>query len=361
MSYPEIHQAFWTAPVLTPTAGWGPIRPGPGGGGRLAVCILGPRRPGSPAGGRRPGDPHGPGETGFWSVFVPGLAQGDCYQYRVTGADGTVQLHADPYGFASQLRPARPAGWPCWIFPLTTGNGWPAGPKAGDLPSEHLRDARRQLEAQGRGGRPRGLVQLEELARELIPWLKEHNFTHVELLPLAEHPFDGSWGYQTTGYFAVTSRYGTPAQFAAFGQRLPPDGHRGDHGLCAGPLCRRPHRPWPGWDGTYLYEYDSDVGQSEWGTCNFNYYRGEVRSFLNSACSLWMDVYHCDGIRMDAISRAVYWLGDPARGGQPGGPGLSAEPQPRPEPAVAHRHLHRRGLHQLPENHRPHPLRRGGL
>ncbi len=67
-------------------------------------------------------------------------------------------------------------------------------------------------------------------------------------------------------------------------------------------------------DGTYLYEYDSDVGHSEWGTCNFNFYRGEVRTFLNSACAMWMDVYHCDGIRMDAISRAIYWQGDPARG-----------------------------------------------
>ena len=127
----------------------------------------------------------------------------------------------------------------------------------------------------------------------------------MELLPLAEHPFDGSWGYQTTGYFSVTSRYGSPAQFASFVNAC----HRMGIGVImdfvpvhfaanADALAR--------FDGTYLYEYDSDVGHSEWGTCNFNYCRGEIRSFLNSAAALWMDVYHCDGIRMDAISRAIY-------------------------------------------------------
>ena len=158
-----------------------------------------------------------------------------------------------------------------------------------------------------------GWYDYEELARELIPWLLDHHFTHVELLPLAEHPFDGSWGYQTTGYFSVTSRYGSPAQFASFVNAC----HRMGIGVImdfvpvhfaanADALAR--------FDGTYLYEYDSDVGHSEWGTCNFNYYRGEIRSFLNSAAALWMDVYHCDGIRMDAISRALYWQGDPNRG-----------------------------------------------
>ncbi len=113
--------------------------------------------------------------------------------------------------------------------------------------------------------------------------------------------------------FSVTSRYGTPAQFAGFVNAC----HRMGIGVImdfvpvhfaanADALAK--------FDGTYLYEYDSDVGHSEWGTCNFNYYRREVCSFLNSAAALWMDVYHCDGIRMDAISRALYWQGDPNRG-----------------------------------------------
>ena len=108
----------------------------------------------------------------------------------------------------------------------------------------------------------------------------------MELLPLAEHPFDGSWGYQTTGYFSVTSRYGSPAQFASFVNAC----HRMGIGVIM------------------------DFVPVHWGTCNFNYYRREVCSFLSSAAGLWMDVYHCDGIRMDAISRALYWQGDPNRG-----------------------------------------------
>ncbi len=136
----------------------------------------------------------------------------------------------------------------------------------------------------------------------------------MELLPLAEHPFDGSWGYQTTGYFSVTSRYGSPAQFAGFVNAC----HRMGIGVIMDFLYPSTLPPTatrsPKFDGTHLYEYDSDVGHSEWGTCNFNYYRREVCSFLSSAAALWMDVYHCDGIRMDAISRALYWQGDPNRG-----------------------------------------------
>ena len=135
----------------------------------------------------------------------------------------------------------------------------------------------------------------------------------MELLPLAEHPFDGSWGYQTSGYFSVTSRYGSPADFAAFVNAC----HRMGIGVIMDfvPVHFAANGDaLANFDGTHLYEYDSDVGHSEWGTCNFNYYRREVCSFLNSAAALWMDVYHCDGIRMDAISRALYWQGDPNRG-----------------------------------------------
>ena len=132
----------------------------------------------------------------------------------------------------------------------------------------------------------------------------------MELLPLAEHPFDGSWGYQTTGYFSVTSRYGDPADFAAFINAC----HRMGIGVIMDfvPVHFAANGDaLANFDGTHLYEYDSDVGHSEWGTCNFNYYRREVCSFLNSAAALWMDVYHCDGIRMDAISRALYWQATP--------------------------------------------------
>ena len=218
-----------------------------------------------------PGVPMEKADTGLWSGFIAGLAEGDLYKYRVHGADGSVVLHSDPYAFSTELRPGTASRLARLDF------------RFDDSAWMERRDKCRNL--------PLNIYELHA----------------------GEHPFDGSWGYQTTGYFSVTSRYGSPAQFASFVNAC----HRMGIGVImdfvpvhfaanADALAR--------FDGTYLYEYDSDVGHSEWGTCNFNYYRGEIRSFLNSAAALWMDVYHCDGIRMDAISRAIYWQGDPNRG-----------------------------------------------
>ena len=249
--------------------------------------------------------------AGVWSCTAK-AKEGQLYKFRVLGPDGCWAEHSDPCALAAELRP----GTASRLFDLShleaqfTDGVWMAGQdKHYDRPMNiyemHVGSWKR---------RPDGSwYDYEELAQELIPWLVEHQYTHVELLPLAEHPFDGSWGYQNTGYFAPTSRYGTPVQFARFVNAC----HMAGIGVLmdfvpvhfaknADGLARL--------DGTFLYEYDSDVGQSEWGTCNFNFYRGEVRSFLNSAAAIWLDLYHCDGIRMDAISRALYWLGDPSRG-----------------------------------------------
>ena len=249
--------------------------------------------------------------AGVWSCTAK-AKEGQLYKFRVLGPDGGWTEHSDPCALAAELRP----GTASRLFDLShleaqfTDGVWMAGQdKHYDRPMNiyemHVGSWKR---------RPDGSwYDYEELAQELIPWLVEHQYTHVELLPLAEHPFDGSWGYQNTGYFAPTSRYGTPVQFARFVNAC----HMAGIGVLmdfvpvhfaknADGLARL--------DGTFLYEYDSDVGQSEWGTCNFNFYRGEVRRFLNSAAAIWLDLYHCDGIRMDAISRALYWLGDPSRG-----------------------------------------------
>ena len=255
-------------------------------------------------------------DTGVWSAFVPGLAEGDLYKYRVHGADGSVVMHSDPYAFSTELRPGTASRLTKLDFRFDDSAWMERRDKCRNRPLNiyemHVGSWRHKPGSKEADGSD-GWYNYEELAKELIPWLLDHHFTHVELLPLAEHPFDGSWGYQTTGYFSVTSRYGTPAQFAGFVNAC----HRMGIGVImdfvpvhfaanADALAK--------FDGTYLYEYDSDVGHSEWGTCNFNYYRREVCSFLNSAAALWMDVYHCDGIRMDAISRALYWQGDPNRG-----------------------------------------------
>ena len=257
------------------------------------------------------GAPMSRDNAGVWSCTAK-AKEGQLYKFRVLGPDGSWVEHSDPCALAAELRP----GTASRLFDLShleaqfTDGVWMAGQdKHYDRPMNIY-----EMHAGSWKRRPDGSwYDYEELSQELIPWLVEHQYTHVELLPLAEHPFDGSWGYQNTGYFAPTSRYGTPVQFARFVNAC----HLAGIGVLmdfvpvhfaknADGLARL--------DGTFLYEYDSDVGQSEWGTCNFNFYRGEVRSFLNSAAAIWLDLYHCDGIRMDAISRALYWLGDPSRG-----------------------------------------------
>ena len=257
------------------------------------------------------GAPMSRDNAGVWSCTAK-AKEGQLYKFRVLGPDGSWVEHSDPCALAAELRP----GTASRLFDLSrleaqfTDGVWMAGQdKHYDRPMNIY-----EMHAGSWKRKPDGSwYNYEELAQELIPWLVEHQYTHVELLPLAEHPFDGSWGYQVTGYFAPTSRYGTPVQFARFVNAC----HLAGIGVLmdfvpvhfaknADGLARL--------DGTFLYEYDSDVGQSEWGTCNFNFYRGEVRSFLNSAAAIWLDLYHCDGIRMDAISRALYWLGDPSRG-----------------------------------------------
>ena len=159
-----------------------------------------------------------------------------------------------------------------------------------------------------------GWYQYDEIAKMLVPYLKQNNYTHVELMPLSEHPFDGSWGYQNTGFFAPTKRYGTPDKLMKFVDMM----HQAGIGVIMDfvPV----HFAVDGYglklyDGTPLYEYDNkDTGESEWGSCNFIHSRREVQCFLQSAANYWLEEYHFDGIRMDAVSRLIYWQGDESRG-----------------------------------------------
>ena len=248
-------------------------------------------------------------QSAVWECDAPGVQAGMVYQYWVRGANGRSVAHCDPYGTAMTLRPDgrsivsdAPKGFADdkWMQERTKCFDKPL-----NIYEVHAGSWRQKEDG--------SWYTYAELADLLPAYCKENGFTHIELMPLAEHPFDGSWGYQTTGYFSVTSRYGDPADFAAFVNAC----HRMGIGVIMDfvPVHFAANGDaLANFDGTHLYEYDSDVGHSEWGTCNFNYYRREVCSFLNSAAALWMDVYHCDGIRMDAISRALYWQGDPNRG-----------------------------------------------
>ena len=249
---------------------------------------------------------------GVWDIFVPGIGEGEFYKYEVKTPEDYILVKSDPVGFYAEKRPNTASvvydinryQWSDenWMKYREQANSFD---RPMSIYEVHLGSWRRKENNE--------FMTYRELADTLVPYVTNMGFTHVEFLPLCEHPLDCSWGYQVVGMFAPTSRFGTPDDLRYLIDKF----HEAGIGVImdfvpvhfaanADALAK--------FDGTYLYEYDSDVGQSEWGTCNFNYYRREVCSFLSSAAGLWMDVYHCDGIRMDAISRALYWQGDPNRG-----------------------------------------------
>ena len=247
----------------------------------------------------------------FYELTLPEAGPGTVYAYRVHPRQGDPVDHCDPYGFGMELRPDHRSvvrDLDEYTFGDDAWRRRPLRPGAGPLNiyEIHLGSWRRREDG--------GFYTYEELAEPLADYLTESGYNAVEFLPLAEHPCDESWGYQTTGFFAPTSRYGTAAGLMALVDTL----HRrgiavlldfvpAHFAVDAYGLAR--------FDGTCLYEYPSqDVGVSEWGSCNFLHSRGEVRSFLQSAAHYWLDRYHFDGLRFDAISRILYWQGDERRG-----------------------------------------------
>lgn len=254
---------------------------------------------------------HG-GNYGVYELFIPGAKAGMLYKYKIYGG-GKVTDHCDPYGFGMELRP----GSASVIVDLNEyafhDQIWMEHrQKAYDRPVNiyemHIGSWRKNSDS------PNGWYDYVELVDRLIPYLQENGYNYVEFLPLAEHPADCSWGYQTTGYFSSTSRYGSAARLKELVDRC----HQADIGVLLDfvPVhFARDDYALALFDGTPLYEYpNNSVGQSEWGTCNFMHSRGEVRSLLQSAINYWIGEFHFDGIRMDAISRMIYWQGDPARG-----------------------------------------------
>ncbi|MBM6774232.1 1,4-alpha-glucan branching enzyme [Olsenella profusa] len=249
----------------------------------------------------------------FFEAHVPGVGPGTPYEYVVYLPDGSSQAHADPYALASELRPAHRSlvhGLPRHEF---ADDAWMAARSAGlDRPLNvyelHLGSWRKP------GPEPDAWYAYDELAAPLAEHVRSLGCTHVELMPLSEYPFDGSWGYQATGFFSPTRRYGTPEQLASLVDQL----HQAGVGVIVDFVPA--HFAVDAWglatfDGTALYEYPNDaVGVSEWGSHNFMHSRGEVRSLLQSAANLWLSVYHVDALRMDAVSRVVFWQGDERRG-----------------------------------------------
>lgn len=249
----------------------------------------------------------------FWEISVPEAKEGMRYKYRIYHQNGHFLDHCDPYGFSSELRPHN-ASVICrldkhtfqdqqWMTHRQTGFDKPV-----NIYELHVGSWKKK------GDGPEDWYTYDELADLLIPWLKENGYNYVELMPLSEHPSDESWGYQNTGFFAPTSRYGTPDQLQAFVDSC----HKHQIGVILDfvpvHFAVDDYALW-NYDGTSLYEYPhQDVGRSEWGSCNFMHSRGEVRSFLQSSACYWLTNYHFDGLRMDAVRNLIYWQGQPERG-----------------------------------------------
>jgi 1,4-alpha-glucan branching enzyme len=249
------------------------------------------------------------GSSGVWELFLPELDEGAIYKYEIIGPNGNmVPLKADPYAFRAEVRPHtgsivadldkykwNDADW----MTSRARTDWFEKPVS--FYEVHLGGWRRVPEESNRW------LSYRELADQLIPYVKDLGYSHIELLPIMEHPFDGSWGYQTIGYFAATSRYGSPTEFMEFIDRChqaglgvildwtPAHFPRDAHGLAE-------------FDGTHLYEH-SDPRQGahpDWGTLVYNYGRNEVQNYLISNALFWLDKYHIDGLRVDAVASMLY-------------------------------------------------------
>lgn len=248
----------------------------------------------------------------FFEIIVPNVNCGSRYEYRIHSRGKYVD-HCDPYGYFMERRPDHKSI--VWNLKEHTFNDGEWMKKRSDMKNKPLNIYEIHAGSFRKPGeQPDSWYNYEELGNVLIPYLKECGYNYVEFMPLGEHPCDESWGYQTTGYFAPTSRYGNPTQLmrlidmlhanniGAIIDFVPVHFAIDSYGLAK-------------YDGSNLYEYPSnDVGVSEWGSCNFMHSRGEVRTFLQSNANYWLKEYHFDGIRMDAISRIIYWQGDERRG-----------------------------------------------
>ncbi|WP_079510186.1 1,4-alpha-glucan branching protein GlgB [Mesobacillus jeotgali] len=246
-------------------------------------------------------------KEGVWQLALDGDLTGAIYKYEIVTGAGEKKLKADPFAFYSEVRPNTASV----VYSLD-------GYKWGDQKWLQKRERQSTL------GEPIFIYELHvgswkkhddgsfltyrELADELIPYILANGYTHIELLPLTEHPLDMSWGYQSTGYFSVTSRYGTPHDFMYFVDIC----HRNGIGVILdwipGHFCKDAHGLYQ-FDGSYVFEYqrESDRENHVWGTANFDLGKTEVQSFLISSALFWLEKYHIDGFRVDAVANIIYW------------------------------------------------------
>ena len=248
------------------------------------------------------------GATGVWELFVPGVGAGTIYKFEIRNRPhGTLHLKADPYGRQFERRPATAAVVAADEEEYLWGDDdWLAARAARDWMHEPMSIYEVHLGSWQRDQHG-GFLDYPELAHRLVDYVAELGFTHIELLPVTEHPLDASWGYQTVGYFAPTSRFGNPDGFRYFVDHC----HRNGIGVlldwAPGHFPKDDHAI-ARFDGTPLYEHgDPRRGEHrEWGTLIFNYGRNEVRNFLLSSAVYWMQEFHIDGLRVDAVASMLY-------------------------------------------------------
>lgn len=265
---------------------------------------------------------------GIWSGLIDNDLSGNTYKYEIETSSGAIILKSDPYAFYSEVRPRtasivypyesnykwndtnwikKKAKKPCENNPLFIYEVH-AGTWKKKFAKEEIRKVNQDDRIALQEAEDEALLSYRELADELIPYVIEQGFTHIELMPLTEHPFDGSWGYQSTGYFSPTSRYGKPEDLKYFIDQC----HQKNIGVLLdwvpGHYCKDAHGLYM-FDGEPVYEY-MDYKHREnpvWGTANFDLGKPEVHSFLISNARYWVDQFHVDGFRVDAVANIIYW------------------------------------------------------
>jgi 1,4-alpha-glucan branching enzyme len=248
------------------------------------------------------------GESGIWEIFIPNLPEGTHYKFSIKSRFLGYQVDkADPYGFYAEVRPTTDSRvWDIYKYQWTDEE-WLAGRAARQALDKPMNVYEVHLGSWKRAPETNGFLNYRDLAHDLVAYCRELGYTHIELLPITEHPFDGSWGYQVTGYYAPTSRFGTPDDFMYFVDYC----HRHEIGVLLDWVPAHFPRDAHGlgfFDGTHVYEH-SDPRQGEhkdWGTKIFNYGRNEVRNFLLTNALFWCKHYHLDGLRVDAVASMLY-------------------------------------------------------